>query len=495
MRVTKLYNTQFKTISYIIGTVLIASLFVLGIGYRDTDAGRYVLVGIIALGIGIIILFRPQLGGYILITTIITNISTLATIQGFPSVNKPLVALVGVSVLSSYLLTQRRRLPKLGSIEWILLLILAIWVASVPGANYKDPAEGKVIELIKNFIIVVSIIYSLQNPRYWKRAVWIAILVTTVLAALGVYQAISGNYAQDFGGLAAISSQEVVEGVIQPRLSGPIRRPNYWAQFMVAVLPLVLYRILYEKKVLVKAVASLAALILVYALLGTYSRGGFVALVAVFIMIILERRARPTLVLLVIISAMLIVALFPANYTERVQSLLILTPDTSLSTLYEDSSFRGRFAELRAGLRMFAEYPILGVGVGNYKFNYQTYARKLNIETRVEVREAHSLYIEILAETGLIGAAAVTVLFGTLLLGLARVRDKMRKQNRFRDWIPWLASIQISITAYLVSSLFLHGDYIRYLWILVALGTAALYLTRTLIETSQPSTSQEGVAI
>ena len=98
-------------------------------------------------------------------------------------------------------------------------------------------------------------------------------------------------------------------------------------------------------------------------------------------------------------------------------------------------------------------------------------ARKLNIETRVEVREAHSLYIEILAETGLVGAAAVTVLFGTLLLGLARVRDKMRKHNRFRDWIPWLASIQISITAYLVSSLFLHGDALHllgnllYLWI------------------------------
>lgn len=494
MHTSKLNITHLKTASYVLVVILTAFLFVIGIGYRDSAAGRFVVGGIIALGIGLTILFRPQVGGYILITTIITNISTLATVRGFPSINKPLVMLVGISVLLSYLLTQRKRLPKLGSIEWILLLMIGVWVASVPGASFRGPAERKVVDLLKNFIIVISIIYSLRTPRHWKRAIWIAILVTSALAALGVYQAVSGNTAQDFGGLAATSAQEIVEGTIQPRLAGPIQAPNYWALFMVAVLPLVLYRILDEKRIFVKAIASIAAVILVYALLGTYSRGGFVALVAVLIMIVIERRARPSMILFVIILAMLVVALFPANYTERVQSLLVLTPGTSLRTLYEDSSFRGRLAEARAGLRMFAEFPILGVGTGNYKYSYQTYARKLNIETRDEVREAHSLYIETLAETGLVGAAVFALLFGTLLLGLSRVRNEMRKQNRLRNWTSWLASIQISIGTYLVGSVFLHGDYIRYLWILVALGTAGIYLSKTMLGDPQLLASQEGVA-
>lgn len=485
MQISRISPSYLRYVSYILTVLFIAVLFLIGVGYRDTDIGRYLLVMMIGLLIGLIILARPQMGGYILILTIITNISTIATERGFPSINKPLVILVGLSVLSSYLVSSRKKLPKLGSTEWFFLLLLCVWVFSVLGANYKEPAETQVIDLMKDFVIVVSIIYALQTPRYLKHAVWIMIGITTGLAALGVYQAISGNYAQDFAGLATISAQEVVEGVIRSRLSGPIQRPNYWAQILVAVLPLVLYRVLYEKKLVVKAAAAIAALILIYALLGTYSRGGFVALVAVFIMIIFERRARPSTIILAVVSMILIASFLPANYVERVESLLVLRPNTSLNTLYEDASFRGRFAEARAGLRMFAEHPILGVGVGNYKYNYQSYAKQLNIETRDELREAHSLYIETLAETGLAGTAAFALLIGTLLVGLRRARSKVGSLGRFNDWLPWLASIQISISTYLVGSLFLHGDYIRYLWILVALGAAGVYLSKNMINKAQ----------
>jgi O-antigen ligase len=372
-----------------------------------------------------------------------------------------------------------------------MLLLLGVWVISLLVADFKNPAQAKIIDMIKNIVIVISIIYTLQTPKYWKQAVWITILVTTLLAALGVYQVISGNFFQEFGGLAATWKQEVVDGVFQFRLSGPIHAPNFWAQFLVAVIPLAIYRVLDEKYILVKLFSAASALVIAYAALATYSRGGFLALIAVLFLITLERRARPSLILLVVAAAILIFALLPANFTERVQSLLTLAPGTSESSLYQESSFRGRLAEVRAGLRMFAEHPILGVGAGNYPYNYQDYARKLNIETRTERREAHSIYIETLAETGLVGMSVFMLLFGSLLWKLIRVRKQMEHKGLYKSWITWIASIQMSITAYLISSIFLHGDYIRYLWILVALGTAGLYLSRKILEDPKLFTPEE----
>ena len=57
----------------------------------------------------------------------------------------------------------------------------------------------------------------------------------------------------------------------------------------------------------------------------------------------------------------------------------------------ESSSFRGRTSEMLAGLYMFADYPITGIGIGRYEANYLDYAKIIGLETRNEERQAHSL--------------------------------------------------------------------------------------------------------
>jgi hypothetical protein len=42
------------------------------------------------------------------------------------------------------------------------------------------------------------------------------------------------------------------------------------------------------------------------------------------------------------------------------------------------------------------------------------------------------------------------------------------------------------VIAYLTSSIFLHGDYIRYLWLFVALGVAMIHLSDYLAAKAQP---------
>ena len=64
---------------------------------------------------------------------------------------------------------------------------------------------------------------------------------------------------------------------------------------------------------------------------------------------------------------------------------------------------------------MWADHPLVGVGPDNFEVHYQEYSEAIGTDPRPEQRGAHNLYLESLAETGLLGA---TAFFGVLWLAL-----------------------------------------------------------------------------
>jgi hypothetical protein len=123
---------------------------------------------------------------------------------------------------------------------------------------------------------------------------------------------------------------------------------------------------------------------------------------------------------------------------------------------------------------MFVDRPILGVGVDNYPAYYQEYARPMEILTR-ETRSPHSLYIEIAAETGIIGVATFGILVVTLFWWLWRDWRLTDRPNEIRDLSR---AIAVAVVGILTASIFLHSAYPRYLWLFIALALATHSVTR-----------------
>jgi O-antigen ligase len=104
-------------------------------------------------------------------------------------------------------------------------------------------------------------------------------------------------------------------------------------------------------------------------------------------------------------------------------------------------------------------------------------------------REAHNLPLQIGAEHGLLGLAALGGVF------LLTIRDLLRARRRWWARRPDLAllatGLLLALVAYLATSLFLHASYIRYLWLLLGLAGAAGCITapeeRTLAVELRPS--------
>lgn len=78
---------------------------------------------------------------------------------------------------------------------------------------------------------------------------------------------------------------------------------------------------------------------------------------------------------------------------------------TEKAVIADDANKGGRLALWKVGLEMWRDYPIAGVGAGNFKTMYPAYA-----DGKVW-GNAHSLYVQTLAERGIIGLLALMALF------------------------------------------------------------------------------------
>ena len=80
-----------------------------------------------------------------------------------------------------------------------------------------------------------------------------------------------------------------------------------------------------------------------------------------------------------------------------------------------DPGNNGRLDQWRVAQRAFEAKPVAGEGAGTFA---ETWARERNIDLKVE--DAHSLYLELLAEVGIVGLALILIVFGVLIAGIAR---------------------------------------------------------------------------
>jgi O-antigen ligase len=141
-----------------------------------------------------------------------------------------------------------------------------------------------------------------------------------------------------------------------------------------------------------------------------------------------------------------------------------------------DSSFAERKLYALTAWAMFLDHPVLGVGAGNYTVHFDRYADKVGFSARDyeqpgEVHYPHNLYLEIAAETGFVGLAVFAGVVAAAFLGLRRARAVLLARGD-RVSADFARAFEIALVGYLVSSVFLHGHFQRYLWLLFGFAAA-----------------------
>lgn len=475
--------------------VIIAGAYLLAMmgGYAigATKYGIFVVGGMVAGIAGIVIGLRPQFGLYILIFFVFTNMSDVLEVAfDIPDSNKALVALIFVGTIASVVLYNKPlifRGAEIAVLAFGMAILLSLFAAErdtnvvPPPPPSVDAETGEaiftktpdmadiMIDWFKDFAILFVIVQLSTTERVWKNTHWILICAAGFLAALSVYQTVSKDYKNDFYGLAKAPVHEITAGNDSVRLTGPLDDPNYYAMIHVMALPTAVYLFVSTKSYMGKAIAAILGMLILGTILFTFSRGAFLGLVVIGILTIRDLKLNPYKIAL--LGALLIAILspvMPKGFTDRMATLGGILPqgDAKMQT---ESSFRGRTSEALVAVQMYADNPILGVGKRNYAKNYLQYSSRLGLDDRLEDRQAHSLYLETAAEGGTVGL----MVFGIMMFVVFRETFSAKKLLRIagrHDLVHRVTGIQLGLVGYLICSIFLHSDYERYFWLVVAMA-------------------------
>ena len=388
------------------------------------------------------------------------------------------------------MLLQRERL-KANTVFLLMLLFLAVLLASALRVRHLDIAAARIgtylVEGIILYWLVLNVVHCMSRVR---RVIWTLLAAGALLGGLATWQAVSGS-TYEFGGLAARDHEMIEkaerEGITSgarpleryrgaDRAEGPVDEPNRYAQLMIVLLPLALLQLRTARRRTPRMLAAAAGLLVLAGVLLSYSRGAFVALVVLAMALGAVGWVRPARLIVGAVLLAGLIAVATPSYYQRLASIGATTAMIGgRGSPRADGAIRGRTTEMLAALRAWLDHPVLGLGPGLYGDVYSAqYHRLPGIQYRHirGTREAHSLYLELAADTGIIGFVSFLAIVAAAMAALWRMRKRAASCCPER-W-ALATALWLSVFVYMVVGAFLHLAYERYFWFLLALAGAAV---------------------
>ncbi len=136
-----------------------------------------------------------------------------------------------------------------------------------------------------------------------------------------------------------------------------------------------------------------------------------------------------------------------------------------------DGTANHRVLLWEAGLRMWADYPVLGVGPANFRYVRQASYRIAASNDR-DAYVCHSLYIEVISELGTLGSMTAAAIMISFFMLICRVRKRLVENGTERQsWELCLCSgLEMAMIGYLVSGAFVSVFWYPHIWILCGLA-------------------------
>lgn len=277
-----------------------------------------------------------------------------------------------------------------------------IMLVTAPFSVWVGGAVGTFTDIfVKVLLIYVLMTNTLVTIPRLHKFMTVVMLTTGYLAVRAVI-----DYARGFN--------LIENGRVQGAVGGMFQNPNDMALNMVAVLPIALLVAVRAKTTAGRLLAGCVGLAMIWSVIVTYSRGGFIGLAVMMLIVGFHvARRRPSAVAGAVLAMLLALPLVPASYWERVSSIT----DDSLDAT---GSREARRVLLREAWNTFLTFPITGVGAGMF----QVY----NPPGRVEIwRETHNVVLQVAAELGMGGLLIFTFLLCRALTAGRTTRRLLRQ--------------------------------------------------------------------
>jgi probable O-glycosylation ligase (exosortase A-associated) len=332
----------------------------------------------------------------------------------------------------------RWRVPPITK-ETVLLALFALWtqITTIFAINQAD-AWTEWNRFSKILLMTLLTLMLLQSLEHLRALIWIIVI------SLGFYGVKGGIFTVTTGGNYLVWGPE---GTF-------IGGNNEIGLALIVTIPLMRYLMLSSKRRGVRFGLGLAIVLSIVAILGTYSRGAFVGLVILGVLLALKSRHRFALVALLVAVGGTAIPFMPDAWSERMETI---------QTYQQDASAMGRINAWRFAFNLALDRPIVGGG-------FRTFTSDL---FRIYFHDAHSIYFEVLAEQGFVGLAIFVALLISVWRGAGWTRRLAEEDPKLEDLTRLAPLLQASIGGFAVSGAFLGLAYFDLFYALIAVSVLA----------------------
>jgi probable O-glycosylation ligase (exosortase A-associated) len=364
----------------------------------------------------------------------------------------PLSKIVAVLTVASLLVHRDGRKPYIDGIMLLLIVFLAQGVVSASMAITVLPLNWELFGKVAKITALCFVVTSVVTTRRRLQGMILAI-------ALGL----AFNGADEGLKVLLTGGSHHVLGILE------YGDNNQFAVAMLMCMPLLLF--LYNTSAHAVARAGFMSTLVLcgVAVIGTYSRGGFVGLVALALGLIALNRNKLRNLLAVAVCGIVLLQAAPSTWFNRIDTI---------ETANKDDSFMGRITSWKVSTLIALDRPLIGggfhaqqdtavwqkYGAGVKEFDFVPSA-PLN-KTGVA---AHSIYFEVLGDLGFTGL----LLFLGLLFTAFRYCSMIRRRAGPHPDLTWMVELasmlRLSLIVYMVSGAALSVAYFEAFFLLLAL--------------------------
>jgi putative inorganic carbon (HCO3(-)) transporter len=325
---------------------------------------------------------------------------------------------------------ERFRLPL--NATTFLLILLPLWMTVTLAFAFHVP-EGfeRWKSVMKVFFFILVTASVLKNRLHVDSLIWVLVFSVGFFGLKGgIFTVLTGGSSRVYG----------------PPGDGYISDNNAIAVALVMIIPLAQYLALHAKQRWVKYALYATVGLSAIAVLGSQSRGAFLAVVAMSAFMWLKSRQKFALGLVVAALLPIAIVSMPDSWKDRMHTV---------ETYEEDASAMGRINAWHMAFNVANDRPLIGGGFELY--SEDTFARYA--PDPEDVHAAHSIYFQMLGEHGYVG---LLLLVSLGVCGWVNTRRIIRFARDKPEW-GWAAdlarAVQVSLLGFAVGGAFVNIAY------------------------------------